>query len=98
MKNWKILIGAAVVAAAAAGGIVTTYHGEGVVLAAPTTPPAMPAMPVPVTGVIKRTIPVYLEYSARTESLREVSLQAKIAGYIQAQPATDGADVKEGEL
>jgi len=25
--------------------------------------------------------PVYLEYSARTESIREVSLQAKVAGY-----------------
>jgi multidrug efflux system membrane fusion protein len=55
-------------------------------------------MPVPVTSVIKKTIPVYLEYSARTESIREVSLQAKVAGYIQAQPASDGADVKEGEL
>jgi multidrug efflux system membrane fusion protein len=44
-------------------------------------------MPVPVISVVKRTIPVYLDYSARTESIREVSLQAKVAGYIQAQPA-----------
>ncbi len=55
-------------------------------------------MPVPVTSVIKKTIPVYLEYSARTESIREVSLQAKVAGYIQSQPAADGADVKDGDL
>ena len=55
-------------------------------------------MPVPVTSVIKRTMPVYLEYSARTESIREVSLQAKVAGYIQSQPTADGADVKEGDL
>ncbi len=55
-------------------------------------------MPVPVASVIKKTIPVYLEYSARTESIREVSLQAKVAGYIQSQPAADGADVKEGDL
>jgi multidrug efflux system membrane fusion protein len=55
-------------------------------------------MPVPVTSVTKKTIPVYLEYSARTESIREVSLQAKVAGYIQSQPIDDGADVKEGEL
>ena len=59
-------------------------------------PSGPPAMPVPVMAVIKRTIPVYLEYSARTESIREVSLQAKVAGYIQSQPATDGADVKGG--
>ena len=56
-------------------------------------PPAAPrgrlAMPVPVTSVIKKTIPVYLEYSARTELIREVSLQAKVAGYIQSQ-AADG--------
>jgi len=55
-------------------------------------------MPVPVAAVVKRTIPVYLEYSARTESIREVSLQAKVAGYIQSQPAADGADVKGDEL
>src|SRR5258705_1130378 len=57
-----------------------------------------PAMPVPVAAVVKRTIPVYLEYSARTESIREVSLQAKVAGYIQSQPTADGADVKGDEL
>jgi membrane fusion protein, multidrug efflux system len=48
--------------------------------------------------VVKKTIPVYLDYSARTESIREVSLQAKVAGYIQSQPAADGADVKAGDL
>ena len=52
----------------------------------------------PVTAVVKRSLPVYLEYSARAESIREVSLQAKVAGYIESQPAADGADVKGGEL
>lgn len=95
MRHWKIMIGAGAVVAAVAGGLVSVYRGEGAVHAAPTAPPAMP---VPVASVIKRTIPVYLEYSARTESMREVSLQAKVAGFIQAQPSTDGADVKEGDL
>ena len=49
-------------------------------------------------SVIKRTIPIYLEYSARTESIRNVTLQAKIAGYVQEQPVADGADVETGAL
>jgi multidrug efflux system membrane fusion protein len=70
--------------------------GTGAKAAAPQGGP--PAMPVPVAKVVKRTVPIYLEYSARTESIRNVSLQAKIAGYINAQPAADGADVKQGDL
>ncbi len=59
---------------------------------------APPAMPVPVTAVIKKTIPVYLDYTARMESIRSITLQAKVSGYILDQPATDGADVKQGDL
>jgi multidrug efflux system membrane fusion protein len=93
--NRKILFGTVAVIALAGGAFVYSNRGGPVATAAPSGPPAMP---VPVTSVIKKTIPVYLDYSARTESIREVSLQAKIAGYIQAQPAADGADVKEGVL
>jgi membrane fusion protein, multidrug efflux system len=60
--------------------------------------PAAMAMPVPVTAVVKKTIPIYLEYSARTESIRDISLQAKISGYVQQQHVPDGSDVKRGEL
>lgn len=56
------------------------------------------AMPVPVTPVVKKSIPIYYEYSARTEAISSVTLQAKVAGYIQAQPAADGTDVKKGDL
>jgi membrane fusion protein, multidrug efflux system len=63
-----------------------------------TSAPAMPAMPVPVAAVIKKTIPVYLDYAARTEPLQNVALQAKISGYLQQQIAPDGADVKVGDL
>jgi multidrug efflux system membrane fusion protein len=95
MKHWKILLGSATVVCVGAA-IITSSFRSGPVAAAATSGP--PAMPVPVIAVTKRTIPVYLEYSARTESIREVSLQAKVAGYIQSQPAADGADVKENEL
>jgi membrane fusion protein, multidrug efflux system len=92
----KILLGTVAVIAVAAGAFVYSNRGGGpVATAAPSGPPAMP---VPIAAVVKKTIPVYLDYSARTESIREVSLQAKVAGYIQAQPAADGADVKEGVL
>ena len=61
-------------------------------------PVGMLAMPVPVTKVVKKTIPIYLEYSARTESIRNITLQAKVPGYILKQHVPDGTDVKEGDL
>lgn len=102
MSKLKALIGAGVgVAALALGAEYVLHRGAGMGNAAAGTaaqagPP--PAMPVPVALVVKRSIPIYLEYSARTESIRNVALQAKVPGYIKAQPASDGADVKEGEL
>jgi multidrug efflux system membrane fusion protein len=95
MRHSKILLGSAAVVCVGAGILFSSLRTGPVAAAAPSGPPAMP---VPITSVIKKTIPVYLEYSARTESIREVSLQAKVAGYIQSQPAADGADVTEGEL
>ena len=55
-------------------------------------------MPVPVSQVVKMSIPVTLEYSARTESLQKVTLQSKVSGYLKEQVATDGSDVKAGDL
>ena len=60
--------------------------------------PAMTAMPVPVVSVVKKTLPIYLEYPGRIESIRSIALQARVSGYIDAQPAADGADVKAGDL
>jgi multidrug efflux system membrane fusion protein len=60
--------------------------------------PATMAMPVPVAAVVKKTIPIYLEYAARTDSIRDISLQAKISGYVQEQHMPDGSDVKRGDL
>jgi multidrug efflux system membrane fusion protein len=62
------------------------------------TPHGAFAMPVPVAKIVKKTIPIYLEYSARTESIRSIQLQAKVSGYIKQQHVADGSDVKEGDL
>jgi multidrug efflux system membrane fusion protein len=60
--------------------------------------PAMMAMPVPVVQVVKKTLPIYLDYPGRIESIRSIALQARASGYIESQLAPDGADVKTGEL
>jgi len=56
------------------------------------------SMPVPVVAVTKQTLPIYLSYPGRIEAIRGVSLQPRISGYIDSQPAVDGADVKSGDL
>jgi multidrug efflux system membrane fusion protein len=95
MKNWKLAFGAAAVMAIGAVIAVSMRHGIETRAAAPA---AMQAMPVPVASVETRTMPIYLDYAARIESIRNVSLQAKIAGYVQDQPVDDGADVQAGAL
>jgi multidrug efflux system membrane fusion protein len=87
-----VLVGAAVAVFIIVGQI--PKQGSG---AAPTGSAAA-AMPAIVTPVVKRTIPIYLDYSARTESIKNVALLAKVSGYVQAQHVPDGADVREGDL
>lgn len=97
MRLWKVGFGVTVMAALIAGGVyLQIWNQPQSGAAAPS--PAMAALPVPVKKIIKKTIPVYLEYSARTESLRNVTLQAKIPGYLQEQAVPDGADVQMGDL
>lgn len=97
MKNWKVVFGAAAVIATGAAVLLVMRHGIETRAAAPAAQ-AMPAMPVPVASVETRTLPIYLDYAARIESIRNVSLQAKIAGYVQDQPVDDGTDVEAGAL
>ena len=56
------------------------------------------AMPVPVAPVVRRTVPVYLDYIGTTEAIRTVTLQAQVTGYLAKRGAPDGADVTQGEL
>ncbi len=64
--------------------------------AAPAPPPFV--MPVPVTRVVKRSIPIVLDYAARTESIRAIALQAKVSAFVLTQAVPDGTDVKAGDL
>jgi multidrug efflux system membrane fusion protein len=60
--------------------------------------PAANAVPVPVTPVVKRSVPIMLDYVGRTEAIRTVTLQAKATGYLARQAVPDGADVKREDL
>lgn len=95
MHKWK-LSAAAVVAVAVAAGVFVLQREPETAAAAPG--PAAFAMPVPVADIVTRTIPIYLEYSARTEAIRSIALQAKVAGYVGQQHVADGSDVKKGDL
>jgi multidrug efflux system membrane fusion protein len=97
MRLWKVGFGVTTTAALLAAGVyLQIWNQPQSGAAAPS--PAMAALPVPVTKIVKKTIPIYLEYSARTEAIRDVTLQAKIPGYLEEQSAADGGDVVAGDL
>ena len=101
MRIFKLGLNGSLLALAVAGGYLLAQQGWNVgstsAGAAPSAQ-APQAMPVPVVGVVKKTIPIYLEYAARTEAIRNVTLRAKASGYLQEQPVSDGTDVKAGDL
>ena len=87
----------AALGAATVAGVEISSHVLGEAKAsAPAA--AMMAMPVPVAAVVKKTLPIYLDFPGRTESIRSIALQARASGYVESQPAPDGADVKSGDL
>jgi multidrug efflux system membrane fusion protein len=100
MRSWKIALAATAVAVTVIAIVVVRRDTAlmGGTAGAATPNPATMAMPVPVTTIVKKAIPIYLDYSARTESIRDISLQAKVSGYIRQQHVPDGTDVKEGDL
>jgi multidrug efflux system membrane fusion protein len=99
MRSRQLLLGAAVVAAVSIPAVDRLDLGLRPERAGASTPPAAPpALPVPVTPVVKATISVTLDYAARTESIRAIALQAKVSAYLKDQLAADGTDVKAGDL
>jgi membrane fusion protein, multidrug efflux system len=100
MQKWKfsVIAGIGVIAGAVAVFIIERSPDLVSDSARATPNPAMMAMPVPVTEIVKKTIPIYLEYSARTDAIRHVALQVKVAGYVEQQHVADGSDVKKGDL
>ena len=81
---------AALGVAAVAGLYVALHEFGGASASAP--PSAMMAMPVPVAPVVRRTLSIYLDYPGRIESIRSIALQARVSGYIDAQPAAVAID------
>jgi membrane fusion protein, multidrug efflux system len=98
MRHWKTGIGVVAALAASAGAFsAIRNNGAGGAARAATAPPAF-VMPVPVVSVVKKPVPVYREYTARTEAIRTISILPRISGYIQKQDTADGSDVHEGDL
>ncbi|TJW88277.1 MAG: biotin/lipoyl-binding protein, partial [Mesorhizobium sp.] len=102
MRKWKIALGTAVALGAISVASVHLLDMGNLSLNA-STAGAAPApkafvMPVPVVNVVKKTLPIYLDYAARVESIRSITLQARVPGYLQEQTAADGSDVKQGDL
>jgi membrane fusion protein, multidrug efflux system len=98
--HWKTGVGVvAALAASAAGFSAVRNNGAmmgGAARAAGAPPPFV--MPVPVVAVTKKPVPVYREYTARTEAIRSISILPRISGYVQKQDTPDGVDVREGDL
>ncbi len=105
MRVWTGALGLIVIAAAGYGVVnfvfPHAFHDIVAADAAQQEQPAAgppPAFPVPVAVISKSTVPIYLEYVGATEAIRQVTLQAKVGGYLHETGITDGADVKEGDL
>jgi len=106
MRIWTAALGLVVVAAAGYGTVKFVFPDafHDIVAADAAQKEQAPeggapqAFPVPVAVVSKTTVPVYLEYVGTTEAIREVTLQAKVGGYLHETGIADGADVKEGDL
>lgn len=95
MHKWKLGAAAVVIVALGAGAFILQREPE---QAGAAPNPGAFAMPVPVAEIVQKTIPIYLEYSARTEAIRSIALQAKVAGYVGQQHVADGSDVNKGDL
>jgi multidrug efflux system membrane fusion protein len=99
MRKSPIII--SFVAGAAAASLIAVFSVQGKATDERTRAAAHPAenaVSVPVKAVVKKTVPIFLDYVGTTEALRSVTLQAKVTGYLARQAASDGADVKQGDL
>jgi multidrug efflux system membrane fusion protein len=93
LRNIGLGTGAVALVAVGVALLASSNHGDA---RAPAASP--PPMPVPVAAVDQRTVPVYLDFVATTEAIRNITLEAKVTGYLASQPVGDGADVSQGQL
>ncbi len=100
MRLWKIVLLGLVILGGGAAYLYRQQIPQLLAMLESKGPPPMAGfvMPVPVTPVVKRAVGIYLDYSARTESIRDITLQARVAGYVKEQHIPDGADVNAGDL
>ncbi|MGT2474089.1 efflux RND transporter periplasmic adaptor subunit [Paraburkholderia terrae] len=64
---------------------------------APTEPPR-PTVEVTVVTVRQQETPVDFEFTAQTQSSREVEIRARVDGFLERRMYTEGALVKEGQV
>lgn len=93
LTNISLGAGAAVLVAIGFTLLASPNHGD----AHARQAAAPPALPVPVAAVDQRTVPVYLDFVGTTEAIRNVTLEAKVTGYLASQSVGDGADVSQGQ-
>jgi multidrug efflux system membrane fusion protein len=86
------------IGAAGIAGVEIAGRYFGAAKASADAAPPMMAMPVPVAAVVRASLPIYLDYPGRIESIRSIALQPRVAGYIEEQPAADGSDARSGDL
>jgi membrane fusion protein, multidrug efflux system len=100
MRVSRITLGLTATAASAAlfAFILFSNAEHGANAADPGQDKPPPGLPVPVFAVVKKAVPVDLDYVAQAEAIRSVTLQAKVTGYLLTQGAADGANVREGDL
>jgi len=64
---------------------------------APTEPPR-PTVEVTVVTVRQQATPVDFEFTAQTQSSREVEIRARVDGFLERRMYTEGALVKDGQV
>jgi len=95
-RSYGVAVAAALILAAILAEPL--MRNGGAVHAADNPSPRPPAMEVPVTPAVEKTVPVYLTYIGTTDAIRTVTLQAQVTGYLSRRLVPDGADVTKGEL
>lgn len=91
----RMMLLPAVMLALAAGGLVACERGK------PPASAKVPAGPPPtvvVAEVLQKTVPIYLEFVARTAAVATVEIRARVQAYLQAQHFQEGTVVKQGQL
>ena len=93
LKNIGLGTGGAALVAVGVALLASSSNGVARAPAVASPPP----LPVQVAAVDRQTVPVYLDFVATTEAIRNVTLEAKVTGYLASQPVGDGADVPPGQ-